>query len=72
MADLGGGTVAKGVIDVYPGPKPRPRITLRRSRIERVIGVCPPHEDVVRILQALGFAVDDSGLALQVVSRVSG
>ena len=47
--------------------KPRPRITLRRSRIERVIGVCPPHEDVVRILQALGFAVDDSGLALQVV-----
>jgi phenylalanyl-tRNA synthetase beta chain len=67
MADLGGGTVAKGVVDVYPGPKPRPRIALRRSRIERVIGVCPPHEDVVRILQALGFAVDDSGLALQVV-----
>ena len=67
MADLGGGTVAKGVVDVYPGPKPRPRIALRRSRIERVIGVCPPHEEVVRILQALGFAVDDSGLALQVV-----
>ena len=67
MADLGGGTVAKGVVDVYPGPKPRPRIVLRRSRIERVIGVCPPHEEVVRILQALGFAVDDSGLAPQVV-----
>ncbi|HEY4909895.1 MAG TPA: phenylalanine--tRNA ligase subunit beta, partial [Methylomirabilota bacterium] len=67
MADLGGGTVAKGVVDVYPGPKPRPRIALRRSRIERVIGVCPPHEEVVRILHALGFAVDDSGLAPQVV-----
>jgi phenylalanyl-tRNA synthetase beta chain len=67
MADLGGGTVARGVVDVYPGPKPRPRIALRRARIERVIGACPPHEDVVRILQALGFAVDDSGLALQVV-----
>ena len=67
MADLGGGTVAKGVVDVYPGPKPRPRIALRRSRIERLIGVCPPHEEVVRILQGLGFAVDDSGLALQVV-----
>ena len=67
MADLGGGTVAKGVVDVYPGPKPRPRIALRHSRIERVIGICPPHEDVVRILQALGFAVDESGLALQVV-----
>ena len=67
MADLGGGAVAKGVIDVYPGPKPRPRIALRRSRIERLIGVCPPHEEMVRILQGLGFAVDDSGLALQVV-----
>jgi len=67
MADLGGGTVAKGVVDVYPGPKPRPRIALRRSRIERLIGVCPPHEEVVKILQGLGFAVDDSGLALQVV-----
>jgi phenylalanyl-tRNA synthetase beta chain len=67
MADLGGGTVAKGVIDVYPGPKPRPRISVRRSRVERLIGVCPPHEEVVRILQGLGFAVDDSGLALQVV-----
>src|SRR6266508_4504391 len=67
MADLGGGTVAKGVVDVYPGPKPRPRIALRRSRVERLIGVCPPHEEVVRILQGLGFAVDDSGLALQVV-----
>ena len=67
MADLGGGTVAKGVVDVYPGPKPRPRIALRRSRIERLIGACPTHEDVVKILQALGFAVDDSGVALQVV-----
>ncbi|HMB33435.1 MAG TPA: phenylalanine--tRNA ligase subunit beta [Methylomirabilota bacterium] len=67
MADLGGGTVAKGVVDVYPGPKPRPRLALRRARVERVIGVCPPHEEMVRILQALGFAVDDSGLALQIV-----
>ena len=67
MADLGGGLVAKGVVDVYPGPKPRPRIALRRSRIERLIGACPPHESVVKILQALGFAVDDSGVALQVV-----
>jgi phenylalanyl-tRNA synthetase beta chain len=67
MADLGGGTVARGAVDVYPGPRPRPRIDLRRARIERVVGVCPPHEEVVRILQALGFAVDDSGLSLQVV-----
>src|SRR5882672_3270602 len=67
MADLGGGTVAKGAIDVYPSPRPRPRVTLRRARIERLIGACPPQEEIVRILQTLGFAVDDSGGELQTV-----
>ena len=67
MADLGGGTVARGMLDVYPAPRVRPRITLRLSRVERLIGACPPREDAVRILQALGFAVDDSAADLRVV-----
>jgi phenylalanyl-tRNA synthetase beta chain len=66
MAELGGGTVARGMIDVYPQPRPRPRITLRLSRVERLIGACPPREEAVRILRALGFTVDDSGTDLQV------
>jgi phenylalanyl-tRNA synthetase beta chain len=67
MADLGGGRVARGIIDVYPTPRLRPRLTLRPARVERLIGVAPPREDAVRILQALGFAVDDSAPDLQVV-----
>ena len=67
MADLGGGTVARGVLDTYPDPRPHRRITLRLARVERVIGVCPPRAEAVRILQALGFAVDDSGDDLLVV-----
>ncbi len=67
MADLGGGTVARGVIDVYPSPRPHSRIALRLERVERVIGSAPPRAEIIRILQALGFAVDDSGTALQVV-----
>jgi phenylalanyl-tRNA synthetase beta chain len=35
--------------------------------VERVIGACPPRAEAVRILQALGFAVDDSADDLQVV-----
>ena len=66
MADLGGGTVARGMLDVYPSPRPRPRLTLRLSRVERVIGVCPPRDDAVRILRALGFTVEDSAADLQV------
>jgi phenylalanyl-tRNA synthetase beta chain len=67
MADLGGGVVARGVLDVYPEPRPRPRIVLRLARVERVIGVCPPRDEVVGILQRLGFAVGDSGTDLEVV-----
>jgi phenylalanyl-tRNA synthetase beta chain len=67
IADLGGGTVARGVIDVYPAPRAHPRIALRLERVERVVGAVPPRAEVIRILQALGFAVDDSGPVLQVV-----
>jgi phenylalanyl-tRNA synthetase beta chain len=67
IADLGGGTVARGVLDVYPEPRPRPRVDLRLERVERLIGVCPPREEAVRILQALGFAVGATGPVLQVV-----
>ena len=67
MADLGGGTVARGMLDVYPAPRAHPRITLRLSRVERVVGTCPPRDEAVRILQTLGFAVDDSAADLQVI-----
>jgi len=67
MADLGGGAIARGVLDVYPRPRPEVRIGLRLSRIERLIGICPPPETVVGILRALGFTVDESSGDLQVV-----
>ncbi len=67
MADLGGGTVSRGAIDVYPAPRPHTRIALRLERVERVVGAAPERAEVIRILQALGFAVDDSGPVLQVV-----
>ena len=34
MADLGGGTVARGVLDVYPDPRPHRRIALRLERVD--------------------------------------
>jgi phenylalanyl-tRNA synthetase beta chain len=67
MAELGGGTIARGILDLYPSPRPHPTITLRLARVERLIGVCPPRDEAVRILRALGFTVDDSGADLQVI-----
>jgi phenylalanyl-tRNA synthetase beta chain len=62
MAELGGGAVARGTIDVYPAPRPTPRVTLRLARVERVVGACPPRDEAVQILRRLGFDVDDRGL----------
>jgi phenylalanyl-tRNA synthetase beta chain len=56
VADLCGGSVARGVIDAYPAPRPRRQIGLRMSRIERLVGVCPPAEAVAGVLEGLGLS----------------
>jgi len=66
MAELGGGQVARGVVDVYPAPRPRVRVPLRLERVERLIGARPERAEAVRILRALGGGVDDAAPALQV------
>ncbi len=57
IVELAGGRAARGVIDVYPAPRSRPRIRLRASRLERVVGVRPPPSIVREILVGLGLDV---------------
>lgn len=66
MAELGGGQVARGVVDVYPAPRPRAQVPLRLERVERLIGARPERAESVRILRALGCGVDDAAPTLQV------
>ena len=61
IADLAGGSVLKGLIDVYPAPHPPRRVTLRRSRLERLVGAAPPGATVSAILIGLGLAVEERG-----------
>ncbi|MBZ4414340.1 phenylalanine--tRNA ligase subunit beta [Myxococcus sp. XM-1-1-1] len=55
IAELSGGTVAPGRVEVYPAEKPRRQVTLRFARVEKVLGVAVPEVEVRRILAALGF-----------------
>lgn len=50
-----GGTVAAGLVDVYPGREPARTIIVEAARIEQVLGIPIPTEDVRRILTDLGF-----------------
>ena len=59
---IGAGRPAGPVIDRYPSRRPIVSLTLRLSRITRLLGQDVPAEDVPRLLEPLGFgltATDD-------------
>ncbi len=58
MAELGGGEVLRGMIDADASPA-RPRlISVRPHRINEILGVKIPVEEVVSILERLDFTVE--------------
>ena len=61
IAQLAGGEVLRGVLDVYPAPRQRTHIELRRSEIQRILGTEIPWEVVERVLRTLGFLVERRG-----------
>jgi phenylalanyl-tRNA synthetase beta chain len=50
-----GGAAAKGVIDVYPTRPTQKAVSLRLSRLHKLLGVQVPTEQAIAILAALGF-----------------
>jgi phenylalanyl-tRNA synthetase beta chain len=72
MAALGNGQVLKGLIDAYPHPVPRPRLALRVSRTNQVLGTNYPLDTVERLLHALhlpAIPLDGDTLAVQAPSH---
>jgi phenylalanyl-tRNA synthetase beta chain len=47
----------RGIVDEYPSPPVRAPLTVRMSRVERILGVRVGLEDAVRHLGRLGFAM---------------
>ncbi len=61
IAELAGGTVLPGIVDVFPRPKPRAEIALRSKAILRLLGADITAEEVERLLRSLGFTVAREG-----------
>ena len=55
MAELAGGKVAKGIIDVYPGKQRRESISLPVADIKRLLGVELEVSEIAETLELLGF-----------------
>jgi len=58
IAEIAGGTILKGAIDVYPSQITRDSVSLRESRVERLTGLKPSIEQAADILRALQFKIE--------------
>jgi phenylalanyl-tRNA synthetase beta chain len=62
IAEVAGGEVLRGIVDVYPAPRCRPDITLRPSEIVRLLGTEVPGKEVERIFRSLSFKTERRGM----------
>ena len=65
MVALAGGRIDPVMVDAHPRPVARRTVVLRPGRIPRILGVDVPRAEVVRLLTAIGFTVDDAGDVLR-------
>ena len=66
ITELAGGTICKGIVDVYPGKQPLTEIQLRPERVNFVLGTEIESTTMEEILTRLGFDVETSGRVYRV------
>ncbi|HHV29271.1 phenylalanine--tRNA ligase subunit beta [Acetivibrio mesophilus] len=68
VEELGIGTVCKGLIDCYAKKKEPRTINLRVEKINDFLGTNIPKEEMIGILKALEFKVDENNMTVKVPS----
>jgi phenylalanyl-tRNA synthetase beta chain len=61
IAELGGGRVAKGIIDVYPGKKEAEPVSVTVEKTERITGMEVSRDIIMKALTSLGFECEIDG-----------
>ncbi len=57
IAELGGGKIAKGTIDVYPNEIEKKKISLRYKRVNKILGFEISNEEIKETFPKLGFNI---------------
>ena len=65
IATLGDGTVVPGMVDAHPNPPSPTTVTLRPDRLQQVLGMEVPTDEVRRLLRAIGVGISEAGDALR-------
>ena len=55
ICQVAGGQVARGVVDAYPGKPEVAHVTMRLSRLSKLLGIDVPTDTVLKILSSLSF-----------------
>ena len=61
MRQLGGGTIARGILDAYPGPPDKVTVEVSIERINRLLGMEVTIEQAEQVLRLLEFKVTVAG-----------
>ena len=70
LQEMGACKVCKGVVDVYPNPKPEVKIKFTSAQINRRLGTNYSDEEIVGVLEALGFEVDPTNKVEELTDEV--
>lgn len=68
ITELGGGEIIPGMIDNHPNPVPERQASLRPSRLNKILGIEIPVEEVRQLLTSIGFEVAEQN-ALEVIAE---
>lgn len=71
MLEMGGGTIAPALVDIYPQPIEPGRLALRAQRTRDIVGADIPAAEQVRLLTSLGLSVVSDGITGAEVLQVS-
>src|SRR5207247_442516 len=61
MQQLAGASISGGLVDSYPAPLPSQVVNLNLREVQRLLGMELPAAEVVRILRALDYEVEEAG-----------
>jgi len=64
IVQVAGGSVANGVVDIYPNKAETKKVTLRLERLRKLLGIEIPAKRVIEILSALCFEPKRQGEAI--------
>ena len=70
LQEMGACSVCKGVVDVYPNPKPEIKIKFTPAQINQRLGTNYSDKEIIDVLEALGFKIEPLGVVDELTDEV--